>query len=135
MYFLEGVINLATHSRTALCLIIALYLMWGFTKMVLYNKLMVKNSWIAFIPILSNKPILEIASLNPLCLCVIAVPFIGYYFYNILIVYSIYKFLKTLGHKESFCLVGMFLIYPVIFYEAFFNNRFLKCYRRKVKSI
>lgn len=125
-------LNIIYERPQVLILLLALNFICGFIKMVLYNKLRIEGSWIAFLPIVSYKPLFDLTGVNAYLLLSIFVPYIGSFIYNFAIVYVVYKYLNLIGHSKRVQYIGMFLVPLVIFYDAFFNDDLLKKYRRSL---
>jgi len=125
-------IKLICNNPQSLFILFLLNLIFGFIKMVLYNKLRVNNSLIAFIPVLSYKPLFEMTGVNPIFLLTIFIPYVGSFFYNFALVYVVYKFLRMIGHSKKVQYIGMFLMHLVFFYDALVNDTLLKNYRKSL---
>lgn len=125
-------LDLVYDRPQVILLLLLLNLLWGFIKMVLYNKIKIQDSWIAFVPVASYKPLFDLTGVNSYLLLTIFIPYIGSFIYNFCIVYVVYKFLKLIGHSRFIQVVGMFLIHFIIFYDAFFNDDLLRKYRRSL---
>lgn len=120
MYLLYA--SLISKNYKALVILLALFFIWSLCRFILYKRIGLDNCWLAFVPILSYKPMFDLCDISFILMALIVIPGIGHYCYNSLLAYLFYRVCKKLGQGMIFSGVSMVFGYFTISYLALTGN-------------